>query len=302
MIERFIGENRHHYTIEALRTQPILFGDDRLVQAVNDGAKILGFANGDVVIEESAATNDIYFILSGVVSIRVHGREIAVRVVGQHVGEMAGLNPGQRRSASAIAEGEVVVARLDGATFAKIGDSLPLLWRNVARELAGRLRERNRFVSTMNPRPVLFVGCSTEALSLGRAIQSALDYDPIIVKVWTDGIFRPSQFPVESLEHELHLVDFAAVVLSPDDTIVSRDEKSDAPRDNLILELGLFMGALGRARTFLVCPRGVEIKIPTDLMGITPLTYKPEPDLNPATAVAAACNEMRNIIMKAGPR
>ena len=302
MIERFIGENGRHYSIEALRTQPILIGDDHLVEAVYDGAKILGFANGEVVIEESAATNDIYFILSGVVSIRVNGREIAVRAAGKHVGEMAGLNPGQRRSASVIADGEVVVARLDASTFAKAGDSFPLLWKNVARELAGRLRERNRYVSTMNPRPVLFVGCSTESLNLGRAIQSALDYDPIIVKVWTEGIFRPSQFPVESLEHELHSVDFAVLVLSPDDTIVSRDEKSDAPRDNLILELGLFMGALGRARTFLVCPRGVEIKIPTDLMGITPLTYKPEPDLNPATAVAEACNEMRKIIMKAGPR
>ena len=213
------------------------------------------------------------------------------------------MNPGQRRSASAIADG-----RSSGCPFGW-GDIRQnrrflalLLWRNVAREIAGRLRERNRFVSTMNPRPVLFVGCSTEALSLGRAIQSTLDHDPMTVKVWTDGIFSPSSFPVESLERELHSVDFAAIVLSPDDTIVSREGTSHAPRDNLIFELGLFIGALGRKRTFLVCPRGVDIKIPTDLIGVTPLTYKPEPEFDASISVAAACNEMREIIRKAGPR
>ena len=40
----------------------------------------------------------------------------------------------------------------------------PRLWRNVARVLADRLRERNRFVSPSNPRPAMFVGCSTEPI------------------------------------------------------------------------------------------------------------------------------------------
>ena len=139
---------------------------------------------------------------------------------------------------------------MGAARFAKITDRFPLLWRNIARELAERLRQRNRYISPMNPRPVLFVGCSTEALNLGRAIQSALDYDQIIIKVWADGIFDASSFPVESLERELQSVDFAALVLSPDDTVISCDASSDAPRDNLIFELGLFTGALGRSPHF----------------------------------------------------
>ena len=302
MIERFVGKDGRHFLIEALRNQPIFLGESCVVEAVCDGANVLAFKPEETIIEESSPSNDIYFILSGIVSIRVHGREIAVRTSGQHVGEMTILDPGQRRSASAVAEDEVVVARVDAATFSKIADSLPLLWRNIARELAARLRQRNRYVRPMNPRPVLFVGCSTEALDLGRAIQTALDHDPFIVRVWTDGIFDPTSFAIESLVRELHAVDFAALVLSPDDTVISRDTTNDAPRDNLIFELGLFMGSLGRGRTFLICPRGVDIKIPTDLMGITPLTYKPDLDLAPGTAVAVACNIIRKLIHKVGPR
>ena len=97
-------------------------------------------------------------------------------------------------------------------------------------------------------------------------------------------------------------VDFAVLLLSPDDKVISRDTTSDAPRDNIVFELGLFMGALGHSRTFLVYPHGIDIKIPTDLAGITPLTYEPSPQCELPSAVAPACNQLRNLILKAGLR
>ena len=154
----------------------------------------------------------------------------------------------------------------------------------------------------MNPRPILFVGCSTETLEIAREVQTALDHDPIVVELWTDGIFGAGSFPVESLEQELARVDFAVLVLSPDDIVISRDSVSDAPRDNIVFELGFFMGALGRSRTFLLVPRGIELKLPTDLMGLTPLAYKHELDSGTTAATAGACNELRNLILANGPR
>ena len=302
MLRRFDGADGRTFLLEAIRIQPIVGGDAGLAEKIADSSRLEPFESGSTIIEEAASDNDLCFILSGVVSIRVLGREIAVRTAGQHIGEMALVDPGQVRSASAVAEGEVVTARISAVEFANLADSNPRLWRNVARVLADRLRQRNRFVRPVNPRPVLFVGCSTEALSIGRAVQSALDHDPIQIKLWTNDIFKASRFPIESLEQELVNADFAALVLSPDDTVVSRDTASGAPRDNLVLELGLFMGALGRTRTFLLLPRGVDIKIPTDLAGLVPLTYRTDPGDEIATAVAAACNEMRTAILKDGPR
>ena len=93
----------------------------------------------------------------------------------------------------------------------------------------------------------------------------SLDHVPIVVKIWTDDVFEASSFPIESLERELQRVDFAVLVLSPDDKVISRDIATDAPRDNIVFELGLFMGALGHNRTFLIYPHGIDIMIPTDL-------------------------------------
>ena len=302
MLQRFCRPDGRIHLVEALEIQPIAGGDTAIAKAISGCVEVASFKPDSSIIEESASDNDLYFILAGVVSIRVSGREIAVRTAGQHVGEMALLDPGQPRSAAAVADGEVVAARISASDFAGLADANPRLWRNVARMLAERLRQRNRFVTPANPRPVLFVGCLTETLPIGRAIQSALEHDPIVVRVWSDDTFKASQFPVESLERELAKVDFAALVLSPDDTVISRDSAVEAPRDNLVFELGLFMGALGHSRTFLLHPRGSGIKIPTDLSGFTPLTYQTGSDVLNSVAVASACEEMRAAILSSGPR
>ena len=301
MLARFTGQEGRHFVIDALTNQPVIGESTNLAETLCDHAEVMGFTRGSAIIEESAPDSDIYFILAGVVSIQVGGREIAVRTAGQHIGEMAVVDPGQPRSASAVAEDEVVVARVSARTFIDLAEANPRLWWNIARGLAERLRQRNRFVSSMNPRPVLFVGCSTESLPVAQAIQTALAHDPIEVKVWTDGTFEASNFAIVSLERELSRVDFAVLLLSPDDKVVSRDKTSDAPRDNIVFELGLFMGALGHSRTFLVYPYGIDIKIPTDLAGITPLTYEQRPQCELPTAIAPACNQLRNQILKAGP-
>ena len=273
-----------------------------MAEALAASAEVTPFTSGSIIIEESAPDNDLYFILAGTVSIRVFGREIAVRTAGQHFGEIALLDPGKPRSASVVADGETVTARMSAAAFATLADTSPRLWKNVARTLANRLSQRNRLVRPMNPRPALFVGCSAEALPIGKAIQSALEHDPVVVRVWTDDTFKASQYPIESLEVELGKVDFAALVLSPDDEVISRNRTREAPRDNLVFELGLFMGALGRSRTFLIRPHGTDIKIPTDLSALTALTYQSDPGGTNSTDTASVCNELRATIMAMGPR
>ncbi len=97
---------------------------------------------------------------------------------------------------------------------------------------------------------------------------------------------------LESLVEKLESVDFAALVITPDDLVESRGEIHPAARDNVLLELGMCIGALGRERSFLVYDRSKEIKLPSDLAGITLATFQPHSDGNAQAALGAASTQI----------
>ena len=72
---------------------------------------------------------------------------------------------------------------------------------------------------------------------------------------------------LENLLDRLNLYEYGVMVATGDDATKSRGETKMAPRDNVVFELGLFMGRLGRDRTFFVFEK--DSKLPTDLLGIT---------------------------------
>ena len=300
MINRFRDAEGHKRLTSALRQQTIIHDNENLSIKLANQAEVLQFEPEEYLITQGGADNDIYFILAGRVSIVVNRREVAIRGSGEHIGEMALIDPSAKRSASAIAIEQTIVAKISEASFRPLANDCPRVWQLIATELAKRLQQRNRLVAFTNPRPVLFIGSSTESLPIARAIRSNFDHDDFIVKLWTDRVFGPSRFTIAELEKQVQEADFAVLVLGPDDKVESRDEKSDAPRDNVILELGLFIGALSHERTFMVIPRDYDIKIPTDLRGLTALSYKSD-DSNDLTGVLGpACDELRNIINKMG--
>ncbi|MGB9028161.1 MAG: TIR domain-containing protein, partial [Rhodomicrobium sp.] len=74
-----------------------------------------------------------------------------------------------------------------------------------------------------------------------------------------------------------------------------------SPRDNVIFELGLFMGRLGRSRAILMEPREEKVKLPSDLSGITTISYRFEKGGDAAALMAPACNALRDHIIALGP-
>ena len=116
--------------------------------------------------------------------------------------------------------------------------------------------------------PTVFVGSSREGLEIARAVQSQLR-DDALISVWNEGAFGLSQGTLESLVAKLDRFDFAVLVITPDDVVASREITTQAPRDNVMFELGLFMGRLGRPRTFGVCADTPDLKLPSDLAGVT---------------------------------
>lgn len=96
--------------------------------------------------------------------------------------------------------------------------------------------------------------------------------------------------------------DFAILVLTPDDLVESRKKQLSSPRDNVLLELGLFIGGIGRKRTFIVYDRTTEIKIPSDLAGVTFATYQTHHTGNLQAALGAPCTQIKKAIQELGLR
>lgn len=150
-------------------------------------------------------------------------------------------------------------------------------------------------------RPSVFVGSSTEGLKIAKAMQVLLDHS-CEVTIWSQGVFGLSQGSLESLVLALEEFDFAILVLTPDDMTTSRDETSPAPRDNVLFELGLFMGGLGRERTFLVYDRSAPIRLPSDLAGVTAATFEPHASGNLESAMGAPCTRIEQAVERLGLR
>lgn len=140
--------------------------------------------------------------------------------------------------------------------------------------------------------PALFIGSSIEQVEVANTMQELLD-DNFDVTVWTQGVFGLSQSNLDALIATAKATDFGVLICEADDVVVKRGEEGPSIRDNVIFELGLFMGALGPGRTFMVHSRVGPPGFPSDLHGITRVTYRPRRDGNLKAALGPACSEIR---------
>ena len=150
-------------------------------------------------------------------------------------------------------------------------------------------------------KPRVFIGSASEGADIAEALQVRLD-KKCEVTVWNQDVFRLSQAGINSLVEAINKFDFAIFVLTPDDIVKSRKKTSQAPRDNVILELGLFIGGLGLGRTFAVYDEENKVKIPTDLSGVTFQPYSRHSDGNIIASVGAASTMILREIMRVGVR
>lgn len=260
---------------EALAEQILLNGN---VTAANDlarRAQLCHFKDRYEFMTQGAEDNDIYFILKGSVAIEVNQRRVSIRNAGEHVGEMALMDKTASRSATGIAIGKTILAKVSEPHFSDIANKYPILWRRAATILAKRLRERTKYHKAPRSKPVIFIGSSKEGEEVGRKIFNYLKKkDGLVPKFWFEDIFRCSKTTIEDLVKLTDEVDVAILICTPDDFIKSRGQKKRAPRDNIIFEIALFMGAITRERTLVAAPAKQEIKFPTDLLGLTILPYQ----------------------------
>lgn len=305
MKDRFVGDGEaKRRLVSALESQRIVHGSTKCAEELAEVIEVLGYPAGELIIEQGGTDNTIYLVLAGSVEVLVKGRLIAERKAGLDVGAMAMIDVSAKRSASVIAKEESVLGRVAEEDFAKVANAYPHVWRQIGIDLAARLRERNDAVRPVNDKPILFIGSSAEALPYAREVQDALAHDYVVPRIWTDKVFGASKFPLEDLEVAFEEADFALMMIGPEDKVTSREEEKDAPRDNVIFELGMSMGAFTRHRSFMMKPRGVDLKIPSDLIGLGIIEYEnaPADDKHLSSKMGPACNQLRRSLRDLGPR
>jgi hypothetical protein len=146
-------------------------------------------------------------------------------------------------------------------------------------------------------KPRIFLGSSGKQAKLLQALTRGLE-DVADVEPWTT-TFNPGRGTLDRLVELSQEVDFAAFVFAQDDwTSTDASESGEAsPRDNVVFEAGLFGGALGIRRTFIL--HANDSKLPSDLLGLTSVRYDPAAG---AAEVRAINQKLRKAIETEGRR
>src|SRR3954465_6142528 len=145
-------------------------------------------------------------------------------------------------------------------------------------------------------KPRIFLGSSGKQAKLLQAITRGLE-DVADVEPWTT-TFNPGRSTLDRLPEPSPGGDFAAFVFAQDDwtTTDASPAEQASPRDNVVFEAGLFGGALGIRRTFILHANGA--KLPTDLLGLTSVRY----DSATPAQVRAINDKLRKAIETEGRR
>lgn len=148
-------------------------------------------------------------------------------------------------------------------------------------------------------KPRIFISSSKEHLDLARAVQENLDNDFETI-VWEQDTFGLSQYPIEALLNELNKSNYGVFIFAPSDVALIREKEFSVPRDNIVLELGMFIGKLGREKTFFIVPRGVnDLHLPSDLLGLIAGDYeRNRTDRSIIAALGPVCNKIRKSIQQ----
>jgi hypothetical protein len=146
-------------------------------------------------------------------------------------------------------------------------------------------------------KPRVFLGSSGQQTKLVQSITRGLE-DVADVEPWTT-TFNPGVSTLERLVELSREIDFAAFVFAQDDwtTTDAAESGQASPRDNVVFEAGLFGGALGIRRTFILHADGS--KLPSDLLGLTSVRYDPA---GGAAEVRAINQKLRRAIDSEGRR
>src|SRR5687768_1957096 len=167
---------------------------------------------------------------------------------------------------------------------------------STCRAMVTRHRSRRPFYPDLYEvvKPTLFIGSSTQRLPIARALKEVLN-GCADVTLWQDAPeFQLGLSLLNGLTKVGERYDFALLVFGQDDCTMMSGVEVPTVRDNVIFELGLFMGHMGRGRALWLSPRGRNAPhLADDLLGIMHLEFD-EPEVPDAAAIVSSLTQTRD--------
>lgn len=134
-------------------------------------------------------------------------------------------------------------------------------------------------------KPKIFIGSSTAGAPIAEKVKANLSAIGDCF-IWNEpNVWEPNRSTFENLLRMVSYFDFGIFIATADDLTLTNDKIVIEPRDNVILEMALFCGAMGRDKSFLLVEDG--IKLPTDFIGIYMPHFKKLDD----NSIKNACDE-----------
>lgn len=133
----------------------------------------------------------------------------------------------------------------------------------------------------------IFIGSSSEGLKIAEEIKRKIEQDCddwLQCDIWNEGeVFRINSGTLDSLVRASRRYDYGILVATADDQTIKRRCIHKSMRDNVLFEMGLFLGSLGLDRAFLFA--NTKISIPSDFNGVTLIWYHKKRDIESKVSV-----------------
>lgn len=129
----------------------------------------------------------------------------------------------------------------------------------------------------MNNKPKIFIGSSDEAKDIDKLISAKIAFLDAEILNWKDSeTFPHSNYPLDLLLDIARKVDGAMLIATADDLIKIRGKERISPRDNIILEMGIFFAILGKPRTVILLvndkQKGLP-DLPSNIKGLKTMNF-----------------------------
>lgn len=153
--------------------------------------------------------------------------------------------------------------------------------------------------------PHVFIASSSKAIDIAKGIKANLEKDgSCTAEIWHNGFFELSNTLLQDLTKKAGKnYSFAVFIFNADDELRIDKKLFTAARDNVVFEFGLFIGAIGTSRCYVVVPEKKDpkrpLRVPSDVEELTRGSFRePASGETWESATLTVSNKIQELVKK----